>query len=122
MLTLPPVQVRAADVELLSGSPEGHPLATAARRWAAFDGHTGALHQLNDSSDFVAVQLDGASQLRILLAQVSRCCVCFLRIVPCIKHLSICSQVDPRCSARHSVSHYIGNQPLRWCSSGVVAV
>ncbi len=63
MPTSPPVQVRAADVELLSGSPEGHPVATAARRWAAFDGHTGALHQLNDSSDFVAVQLHGASRI-----------------------------------------------------------
>ena len=65
------MQVRAADVELLSGSPEGHPVATAARRWAAFDGHTGALHQLNDSSDFVAVQLHGAVQLRISLLECS---------------------------------------------------
>lgn len=52
--------MRAADVELLSGSPEGHPMAKAARRWVAFDNDTRALHHLNDSSDFVAVQLHGA--------------------------------------------------------------
>ena len=70
-LNTPVSQVRAADVELLAGSPEGHPLATAARRWAAYDGHTGALHQLNDSSDFVAVQLYGATYCQSMLLENS---------------------------------------------------
>ena len=58
------VQVRAADVELLLGSPEGHTLAKAAGRWVAFDSSTRALHHLNDSSDFVALQLHGAPSLQ----------------------------------------------------------
>ena len=56
-------QVRASDVEMLAGSPEGQPLATAARRWAAFDGSSGALHQLSNSDDYVSVQLHGAGRL-----------------------------------------------------------
>ncbi len=88
MLTSPPVQVRAADVELLSGSPEGHPVATAARRWAAFDGHTGALHQLNDSSDFVAVQLHGTSWM----------CMSFLLQRPTDVRTA-CLTTNPSCSA-----------------------
>ena len=105
-----PVQVRAADVELLSGSPEGHPVATAARRWAAFDGHTGALHQLKDSSDFVAVQLHGESQICMcLLLQcpiavrnpASRKCPHFsinqksllLSALPCVSPLILCCSV-----------------------------
>ena len=69
------LQVRSTDVEMLAGSPEGQPLASAARQWAAFDGSTGALHRLANSDDYVSVQLHGACPASATAAAmlVSRC-------------------------------------------------
>jgi hypothetical protein len=68
------LQVRFTDVEMLAGSPEGQPLASAARQWAAFDGSTGALHRLSNSDDYISVQLHGAGSAPSIAAPMLSFC------------------------------------------------